>query len=124
MNLPELLRSALTAASSAVDSLKVEVGHLRAIGRDVHGTVYATVPESVRPIVEEVGESIVDENGNDRMATSKLTFLEPIAVSMEDLFIVDGVEHNVAKRGGLRDPDTGMTYYSEVWLGTGRGRGR
>lgn len=88
-------------------------------GRDVHGPTYGD-PIPRQALVEDVGEAVVGEDGTESQSTSKLTFLEPIAVSLDDMFIVKGEELHVARREGLLRPTGDVAYYSEVYLGRTR----
>lgn len=116
MALDDVIRSAVAVAKSVVQSLMVDVEHLMVVGRDQWGTTYAD-PVTRQALVEDVGEAVVDEDGNNRQATSKLTFIEAVPVDPLDRFIVNGVESSVAKRGGLLQPSGTSAYVTEVWLG-------
>ena len=116
MALDDVIRSVVAIGKSIAQPVMVDVQHVMFIGRDQWGTLYAD-PVTRQALVEDVGEAVVDEDGNSRQSTSKLSFLEAIPVTMSDRFIVGGEESGVAKRSGLKQPDGVMTYTTEVWLG-------
>lgn len=116
MGLNDIIAGAVATAKAAVADLLVDVQQVPQTGRDVHGPTYGD-PIPREALVEDVGEAVVEEGGTTTLATSKLTFLEPIAVSMEDLFVVNGAELQVGKRAGLLRPQGDMSYYSEVYVG-------
>lgn len=118
MALPDQIRAGIARARATLDPLMVDIQHIPTTGRDQHGPIHGD-PVPLRAIVEDVGEAILGDDGNEHMSTSKLTILQPWTVRTSDMFIVNGEELNVAKRGGLLDPD-GQPYFIEVWLGRGR----
>jgi hypothetical protein len=116
LDIPGLIHSVVATAKAIVSSALVDVEHIMVTGRDQWGTTWAE-PVTRQAIVEDVGDPVVGDDGNERLSTSKLTFIEPIPVDMFDKFVVNGVESDVAKRKGVLQPDGTMSYVSEVWLG-------
>jgi len=121
VDVPAKIRAGIAKAKAILDPMMVDVLHLAVVGRDQHGPVYADEPITRRALVEDVGEVVVTDSGEERMAATKLTFLEPIPIDELDVFTVNDKELNVARRQGLLDPD-GVPYYSEVLLGRSRFR--
>jgi len=121
IDVPAKIRAGVAKARAETLNMMVDVGHIRVIGRDENGPVYSPSTITRKAIVEDVGEAVVGQDGNERLSASKLTFLEPVEVDEFDIFVLKGVQLNVAKRAGLLDPD-GVPYFVEVWLGQGRWR--
>lgn len=120
IDVPTKIRNGIARAKAELDGMMVDVGHIPVTGRDATGPIYG--PKVMRrAIVEEIGSAVVDQNGTERLAEDKLTFLEPVIVDLLDIFEIKGVQKNVAKRSGLLDP-SGTPYYTEVWLGVGQWR--
>ena len=117
---PTLIRNGIAQAKRELLPMMVDVGHIPVVGRDATGPVYGN-KVTRKAIVEQVGSSVIADDGNERMASDKLTFLEPVVVDLLDVFEINGVQQNVAKRTGLLDP-AGVPYFAEVWLGVGRWR--
>ena len=103
------------------NGLMMAVKHWKVVGRDASGPVHATSAVTVEAVVEDSGEAVVGDDGNERQASQKLTILEPYTVDEFDIFEVNGVQLNVARKRGPLD-STGTPFMLEVWLGTGSWR--
>lgn len=121
VDIPAQIRAGIAKAKAETVGMMVDVGHLPVIGRDSSGPIYADNPIIRQAIVEDIGVPVTTEAGTERVATSKLTILDPFVVDDFDIFIVNGVQSNIAKHEGLLDPD-GVPYYKIVYLGKGNFR--
>lgn len=121
MAIDDIVRSAIATAKAAVQDLMVEVEHRPIVGHDQDGPVYAEAWTPIDALVEDIGESVQDGELH-RLTTSKLTFLQPVAIAQGDLFRVNGEELEVAQRQGLIDAgsDPRRAFMSEVYVGRTR----
>lgn len=118
-NIPRLVHSLVAVADQLSKSTQPIIRHRMTIGSDMEGPILQTPAQAVerRGIVEDMGEEVMSEDGNEALVTSKITFLEPIDVKLTDVFIMpDGQEANVIRRGGMLDGD-GVAYFREVFVG-------
>ena len=123
LNIPAIVHAAVATANRLTKSTQPTIKHRMTIGVDVEGPLLQTPEQAVtrEGIVEDMGEEVMSETGIEALATSKITFLEPVPIQLSDLFILpDGTTGNIIRRGGLLDGD-GQPYYREVFVGrTGR----
>jgi hypothetical protein len=106
-------------AKLKANKMLATIKHFPTTGRDQFGVTHGG-PNNVDALVEDVGEIVIDDDGNEAMAHAKLTIFDPLVVKQTDKFSVeDDEEVHVAKRKSLLDADK-KPYLVEVWLGRGK----
>ena len=117
----DLVRSMVALADGLTSTLQAPVTHYAYAGATVDDSQKVTwgVGTVRLALVEDVNVIVKNAQGQMVNATTKVTFLRPVAVNARDKFILpDGRTAPVARIGGFTDPDAmGRSYLREVWLG-------
>lgn len=121
MNIPALVRRAVKTVEQVAGSVRVPVVHFPVIGGDAFGPTYDDVGIPREAFMEFAAEGVTLTDGTETTSRAKLTFLEPVAISDRDQFVVpDGsggtMRVNVQSVKGPMDT-TKVPYFAEVLLG-------
>ncbi len=132
MSLADLVRNGIALANSLTADLQVSVSHKPWIGQDTTGKpIYGTATPR-QAIVTDSSRRFKRADGEEIVATTYIAFLEPIQPrtptvaqrqgpidERDQLTLPNGRTAPIVRiDGGVVDPKTGRTYFSQVWLGT------
>ena len=118
MGLDTLIRSGVALAKRLTSSLQVSVTHKTVTARDTYGKVTGSSSVSRQALLEDSKRLIRYPGGVEKQARAKLTFLENVAIDVNDteFTLPDGTTGPILDIRGLSDPTSGR-YLTEVWLG-------
>ena len=116
-DLSRIVTSAVAIADRATASLQAVVQHAAFDGTySASGEPGHATPVARRAIVEAKQELRRDKDGTERMSRWKLTFVEPLAVNLLDLFTLpDGTTPALLALAAPID-SAGAPFIQEVWV--------
>lgn len=116
MSLPDLVRELIAGpVQDIAGEFRMTVQHIVLTGSGTYGPTYADAV-NVEAVVSNKPEVVTSQNGTERVAASKLQFLEQYPIKEGDRVIVNGVTSTVIKVGAVLD-ENGQPYAPVAWTG-------
>lgn len=123
MGYDALIRAGVALADRLTGSLQAPVTHRAWVSQSTTGAVTYAAPTTALAIVEHRQQLVRATDGREVMASTRLTFLRPLALDPKDqLTLADGTRLMILALEGLLDPGaavTGRSYYRQAWCGRG-----
>jgi hypothetical protein len=121
MGYDSTIRAGVALAYSYTASLQTTITIERWGGQDNLGTPLYGAPTAIRALVEAATRLVKASDGREVMASTKLTILQPITLSVLDrVTLPDGRRPPLLTVQGLVDPGAavpGQPYLTEAWCG-------
>jgi hypothetical protein len=116
MGLPDLVRSLIAGpVQSIAGPFRMTIQHIVLSGTGTYGPTYAA-PVNAEAVVTNTPEVVTSQNGTERVASSKLQFLEQYPIKEGDRVTINGVTSTVIKVGSELD-ENGQPYAPVAWTG-------
>jgi hypothetical protein len=117
----DTVRAGVALANAQTATLQVPIGIERWGGQDALGAPLYGPLTPVRALVEAKTRVVRATDGREVLATTKLTILQPITLSVLDrITLPDGRQPPLISVEGLVDPGAavpGQPYLTEAWCG-------
>lgn len=117
MSLATIVANGIGTIKSVTASLQAAVVHRHVTARNIEGTPTET-STTRSAIVEKKQRLVKTASGQMEMSVATITFLEPVAVALDDTFTLsDGTNGQPLNTSGLFNEDTDLTFLTQVYLG-------